>query len=780
MSLKLQPIRRDEHVEKKKQIVIGLAGNPNAGKTSLFNKLTGLRAHVANYPGVTVEQKWGELTHKGRTIKVVDLPGTYSLNSYSLDESVARDFLINERPDLVINVVDTTNLERNLYLTLQFLELGLPTILAMNMMDISTANGIIIDMDKLAVGLGGVPAIPIVAKNGSGIEALLDKAVEVADSAKGTWEPLEILYGQDITEAINALETHVKASTLPVQKMPSRWLTIKYLEGDPAVSKIFEQQPPEMVKGAAEIRQKLAAHLLTTLDDEIEGVMVGCRYGFLTSLGRTTVTRTRKDTRKISDALDQVLLNRFLSPIFFLLSIYILYQFTFWASEPVSNLIGAGVEWLTNTAVANLPDGLLKDLLVEGILGGVGGIFSFVPLIAFMFIGIAILEDSGYMARVAFILDRIFRAFGLHGNSVVALIVGGGIAGGCAIPGVMATRTLRDNKERIATILVTPFMTCGAKLPVFLMLVGAFFSKNIQSEIMLGLTLFAWAIALISAKLLRLIVLPGAPSPFVLELPPYRMPTLYGVLLHSLERTWLYIKKAGTVIVGITILVWVVMTFPELPENKAAEFKMKVEVATSSLAQAQASQASAQIIAELTAAEAQAKYDDSTADLRYSIAGRVGLALEPVSLLIGFDWRTNIALVAGFAAKEVVITSLGTAYSIDEYGSDLASSQPVAPLNELALTTTGDVAPEAELDEEQIYAKSLGNHLANDPSWSPLVAICLMIFVMIYAPCFATIAVIYREIGARWAAFSLVGSTTYAYVICLVIYQGGKFLGIGI
>ena len=763
-------------MEKKKQIVIGLAGNPNAGKTSLFNKLTGLRAHVANYPGVTVEQKWGELTHKGRTIKVVDLPGTYSLNSYSLDESVARDFLINERPDLVINVVDTTNLERNLYLTLQFLELGLPTVLAMNMMDISTASGVIIDMEKLAIGLGGVPAMPIVAKSGQGVEDLLDKAVAVADSAQGDWAPLKITYDQDITEAINSLESKVKASTLPVQKMPSRWLTIKYLEGDPAVSKIFDQEAPEIAKEAAEIRQKLAAHLLATLDDEIEGVMVGCRYGFLTSLGRTTITRTRKDTRKISDAIDQVLLNRFLSPIFFLLSIYLLYQFTFWASEPISNLIGAGLEWMTGIAITTLPDGLAKDLLVEGILGGVGGIFSFVPLIAFMFIGIAVLEDSGYMARVAFILDRIFRAFGLHGNSVVALIVGGGIAGGCAIPGVMATRTLRDDKERITTILVTPFMTCGAKLPVFLMLVGAFFNKNIQSEIMLGLTLFAWAIALVSAKLLRLIVLPGAPSPFVLELPPYRMPTLYGVLIHSLERTWLYIKKAGTVIVGITILVWVVMTFPELPENKAAEFKAKVEVATSELAQAQASQASSQIITELTAAKAHAQYADSTADLRYSIAGRAGLALEPVSLLIGFDWRTNIALVAGFAAKEVVLTSLGTAYSIDEYGNDLVP-QSVA---ESALTSESTLEAEPALDDEQKYSQSLGNRLANDPSWSPLVAICLMIFVMIYAPCFVTIAVIYREIGVRWATFSLVGSTVYAYVICLIIYQGGKFLGIGI
>lgn len=757
-----------------KQIVIGLAGNPNAGKTSLFNKLTGMRAHVANYPGVTVEQKWGEVKHKGRTIKVVDLPGTYSLNSYSLDERVARDFLINERPDLVVNVVDTTNLERNLYLTLQFLELGLPTVVALNMMDLSTAKGIAIDMPRLEADLG-VSAIPVVATSGKGVEALLDKIIEVADASTRDWKPLEIGYGLDISEALVTLEALVKDSTLPVQNIPPRWLTIKYLEGDPAIVELFAKQAPALAIIAEEIRTKLAGHFRTTLDDEIQGVMTDGRYGFLTGLCRSVVTQTRQKTREVSDIIDKVLLNRLLAPLFFLVGIYGLYEFTFWASTPVIGWIEAFFGFMGELTENNMSDGLLKDLIIEGLIGGVGGVLGFAPLITFMFVGISILEDSGYMARVAFILDRIFRAFGLHGNSVVALIVSGGIAGGCAIPGVMATRTLRDQKERIATILVAPFMTCGAKLPVFLMLVAAFFREH-EAAIMLGLTLFAWTIALISAKLLRIFVLPGKPAPFVLELPPYRMPTLAGVLLHALERTWLYIKKAGTVIVGISIIIWLIMTFPKLPEEQVMNFESRIEAASLQLEQAHQKKAGMEDIARLEDEQAETLRAASSAGLRYSMAGRIGQAMEPVSELIGFDWRTNIALVGGFAAKEVILSSLGTAYTIDSgiaiepmsEAPDIYSSMPV-----------GEVVEE-EPDEETALIQSLGERIAADPAWSPLAAISLMIFVLIYAPCFVTIAVINREIGARWAAFSLFGSTVYAYVICLVVYQGGRLLGLGL
>lgn len=758
-----------------KQIVVALAGNPNAGKTSLFNKMTGLRAHVGNYPGVTVEQKWGELTHKGRSIKIVDLPGCYSLNSYALDEKVARDFLINERPDVVIDVLDSTNLERNLYLSVLFLELGLPTILALNMSDLAAAKGISVNIPQLEKDLG-VRAVPVVATQGQGIEALLDCVLEIAQQNADA-KPLEISYGQDIDEAIEAISARLKASTLPLEKMPARWLAAKYLEKDPAVVELIERQAEALSADIKPIRDKVADHLRTTMDDEIEGFVTDQRYGFISGLCRRVLSVSRHDNRRISDAIDKVLLNRLIAPIFFLAVVYGLYQFTFWASEPVVGWLEAFFGWLGESVENNMADGLLKDLVLEGLIGGVGGVLGFAPLIAFMFIGISILEDSGYMARVAFILDRIFRAFGLHGNSVVALIVGGGIAGGCAIPGVMATRTLRDPKERIATILVTPFMTCGAKLPVFLMLVAAFFSEH-EAMVMMGLTVFAWLVALVSAKLLRKFLLPGQSAPFVLELPPYRMPTITGVLLHAWERTWSYIKKAGTVIVAVTVIIWLMMSFPGLPserqellDTQLAELEAQIEAASENEG----------LTAQLTKQAAKLESEASAEALSYSLAGRIGGALEPLSQLIGFDWRTNIALVGGFAAKEVVLSTLGTAYAMTP--DEAAVVEPEAPIAEAAEETSGaelsaaepDVAEES--DEEELLIQNLGRRLAADPGWSPLAAISLMVFVLIYAPCFVTIAVIRKEIGANWALFSLVVSTVYAYIICLIIFQGGRLLG---
>ncbi|MGL4209541.1 MAG: ferrous iron transport protein B, partial [Candidatus Adiutrix sp.] len=608
----------------------------------------------------------------------------------------------------------------------------------------------------------------VIATTGDGVLELLDKAIELASGPQTNCQPLEISYGLDIDEAIGSICQEVKLSALPVEQMPPRWLTIKYLEGDPKVLELF-QQIPQIAK-IEEIKRGLAAHLQITLGDEIEGAMTDRRYGFLAGLCRVAVLRLNKHSRDLSDTIDRVLLNRLLAPFFFLLIIYGLYKFTFWASAPVVFLLETMFATLSQTLMAHMSDGLLKDLILEGLIGGVGGVLGFVPLIAFMFVGISILEDSGYMARVAFILDRLFRAFGLHGNSVVAMIIGGGIAGGCAIPGVMATRTLRDPKERIATILITPFMACGAKLPVFLMLAAAFFNEN-EALVMMGLTLFAWATALISAKIIRTTLLPGDPAPFVLELPPYRRPTLGGVLLHSWERTWSYIKKAGTVIVGVAVIIWLMMTFPQLPPEQKAFYENQAQVLALELDLASSAawpQADIQVIEDkITDAYAFA----SSAGLRHSIAGRIGLALEPLSRLIGFDWRTNIALVGGFAAKEVVLSTLGTAYAIDDKGIGAMGEGVDGQLSADELN---------DFDDEIFLIQSLGLRLSLDPNWSALAAVSLMIFVLIYAPCFATIVVIFREIGAFWAAFSLIGSTVYAYLICLVIYQGGKFLGLGL
>ena len=710
-------------------LVVALAGNPNAGKTSLFNKLTGLRAHVGNWPGVTVEQKWGEFTHEGRIIKVVDLPGIYSLTSYSLDEQVARDFILNEKPDLVVDVIDSTNLERNLYLAMGFLELGIPTILAMNMMDLTQAAGLNIDLGKIEKILG-VPTMPVVARTGAGLKELLDRVLETADRTDKIWQPLEISYGQDTDEALAVTLAGLMAAEPPLEKFPNHWLAIKFLEGDPLAENYLHLAAPALLKTLTPVRARLTAHFKTTTGNEIAAELTERRYGFLAGLRRAAMPRPPLvDLRRMSDAIDKVILNRLLAPLFFLAAIYGLYQFTFWASGPVVTALEDFFGHLGDLAEAGLAEGLLKDLVMEGLIGGIGAVLGFVPLIAFMFIGISILEDSGYMARAAFILDRIFRAFGLHGNSAMALIVGGGIAGGCAIPGIMATRTLRDIKERIATILVTPMMTCGAKLPVFLMLTGAFFAEH-QAWVMLSLTIFSWIIALVSAKIIRTAILPGEPAPFILELPPYRLPTVSGVLLHAWERTWGYIKRAGTIIVAVTVVIWLMMTFPSLPPEREAEYAAR------------------------SGAEAKAE------SLRNSLAGRLGLALEPVSSLAGFDWRTNIALVGGFAAKEVVISTLGTAYAMDTA--------------EAGRPEEGEAMEEEEMDR---LLESMAQTLAQDPAWSPLTAVSLMVFILIYAPCIPTIVVIKKEIGAKWAIFALGANTLAAFLFSLVIYQGGRALG---
>jgi ferrous iron transport protein B len=413
-----------------------------------------------------------------------------------------------------------------------------------------------------------------------------------------------------------------------------------------------------------------------------------------------------------------------------------LYKFTFTYSELPVAWFDAFFGWLGDTLNTLLPDGHLKSMLISGVIDGMGGVLGFVPLIMFMFFGIAILEDSGYLARVAFMMDRVFRIFGLHGSSVMAYIVSGGIAGGCAVPGVMAARTLRSPRERLATLLTVSFMNCGAKLPVLALLTATFFSRS-QAQLMFLLTLLAWVVALTAAKILRLTVLRGESTPFVMELPPYRFPTFRGLLIHTWERTWQYIKKAGTTILAISILIWAMMTFPGLPQSEEEYFARQRQEAAASLATE-----TLQLEEKLTAIDTA----QAGSALRHSLAGRIGTAMETVSWLPGFDWRTNIALVGGFAAKEVIVTTLGTAYSL------------------------GQTDPEDNT--------SLAETLAKDPHWNPVVALALIVFVMFYAPCFVTVVCISRESGSwKWGLFSICFNTGFAFMLATLVYQGGRALG---
>ena len=730
---------------------VALGGNPNAGKTTLFNALTGSRQHVGNYPGVTVDRKEGRYVQNGHDMHIVDLPGTYSLTAYSVEEVVARDFLVNERPRVTINIVDASSLERNLYLTIQFLELGIPTCLALNMIDVARGRGIEIDDKKLS-RLLGVPVVPIVARSGFGKKALMNAVATVAEAPPP--KPLRVSYGPDLETAILKMEKIISANHFLTALYPSRWIAIKYLENDEQIIEKGRQVNPQIADGLEAIARNVSAHIEETLETYPEAMIADHRYGFINSMLRQGVIKERHDRNRLflSDRIDKILVNRFAGPIIMLLVLMGLYQFVFTYSELPVAWCERTFEWLADMASATLSDGLLRSLIVSGIIDGVGGVLGFVPLIMFMFFGIAVLEDSGYLARVAFMLDRVFQTFGLHGSSVMAYIVSGGIAGGCAVPGVMATRTLRSPKERIATLLTAPFMNCGAKLPVFALLIAAFFPHS-RARMMFILTLISWAGALLAAKFLRMTVVKGASTPFVMELPPYRLPTFRGLMIHTWERTWQYAKKAGTVILCISVLLWAAMTFPRLPDARVEAYASQRSAILSTAAVHVIEELeTATVDSPLSVAAVELKDDLLTVEarraaaaLRHSLAGRVGTSLESVSRWAGFDWRTNIALLGGFAAKEVIVSTLGTAYSL------------------------GTVDAEA--------TDSLADMLVAEPGWRVLTAWSLLIFIMFYAPCFVTVVCIARESSWKWGAFSMVFNTSLAFLLAVVVYQAGAALG---
>jgi len=735
------------------EVTIALAGNPNSGKTTLFNELTGARQHVGNYPGVTVEKKQGRYRRNGSNLIIVDLPGTYSLTAYSMEEIVARNFLVSEKPSAVINIIDASNLERNLYLTIQFLEMGVPVCLALNMIDVARHRGIDIDAGALSECLG-IPAVPTVARNGKGKAELIQAVVQMVQS-KNSSTTIRISYGEDIDRTLDKMEYIVRKNHFLTDQYLPRWVALKFIENDEQIIALGRQHNAQTATLLEKMVHQLAVHIDKTLDSFPEAIIADYRYGYIKSILKEGIVRHYGDRNRlfISDKIDKIVINRFAGPLIMLAVLFGLYHFTFTYSEAPVRWLEQSFGLLGDLAGTYLPQGLLKSLILAGILDGLGGVLGFIPLIMFMFFGISLLEDSGYLARVAFMLDRIFRVFGLHGSSVMPFIVSGGIAGGCAVPGVMATRTLKSPRERLATLLTVPFMNCGAKLPVFALLIAAFFI-HYKATMMFSITLISWTGALMVAKLLRITVIKGAATPFVMELPPYRMPTFKGLAIHTWERTWQYIRKAGTIILGVSIILWALMTFPTLPASRiqafesqrqtlrsAAETKVTAQLATNKQA-ASLSEAAMILSRQLLKVDNQ----EAEAMLKHSIAGRLGTAMETFSRWAGFDWRTNIALIGGFAAKEVIVSTLGTAYSL------------------------------GEVDPEQIG--SLAQTLANSAYWSPLSAFSLIIFVMFYSPCFVATVCIVRETGAiKWGAFAMIFNTVLAFTLAVAVFQVGRLIG---
>ena len=717
---------------------LALAGNPNSGKTTAFNSLTGSHQHVGNYPGFTVEKKEGQVRlPSGELLRLIDLPGTYSLTAYTQEETVARMVLATERPDVVIDVLNAGALERNLYLTVQLLEMGVPVVLALNMMDEAQSRGMTIDLERLSQRMR-LPVAATVARTGEGLHELLQMTIRYAEARRGhPWEPLQISYGPDLDPVLARMEAEIAEAGLLSEAYPARWVALKLLELDEEILNRCREVAPELTDRLEAQVGEVTEHLKSTLDSWPEAVIADYRYGYISSLLRDGVLVRRRDMQErlqLSDRMDHILTHPLLGPVIMLGVLYLLYTITFSIGQIPMDWVEAGFSWLRDVADSLLPEGALKSLVLSGIIDGVGGVMSFVPLIMLIFLQISFLEDTGYMARMAYMLDRIFRVFGLHGCSVMPFIVGGGIAGGCAVPGVMAARTLRSQREKMATLLTVPFMACGAKLPVFILFAGVFFPQH-EAVVMFGLTLTGWVVALLTARLLRSTIIRGPSTPFVMELPPYRLPTALGLAIHTGERTWEYLKKAGTVILAISILLWAAMTYPRLPEERLESFARQEESIRTEMVLA------AERGADLSSLETElARISNNRAEesLRHSLAGHVGMALEPLTRPAGFDWRTDIALLGGFAAKEVIVATLGTAYSL------------------------GDVDPD--------NPAPLAEQIRRDGRWDAPTALGLLVFVLLYAPCLVTVVAIRQETGSwKWPAFSMIFNTAVAFVGAVVV-----------
>lgn len=715
----------------KPHVVVALAGNPNSGKTTVFNQLTGARQHVGNYPGVTVERKEGMRRHGQTQMQIVDLPGTYSLTAYSAEELVARSFLINERPDVVVDILDASNLERNLYLAVQLAELGAPLVLALNMSDMADARGYVFDLAKLQQLLGA-RVIRTVGHKANGLDELLEAvaatAAEGHDPTRGNGGrgQLEVDYGPEIGQEVARIEGLLREDPATTGKHDPRWLALKLLENDQEVRAAVTS--PEL---NAQL-QRSAAAIAQALGERPETAIAGRRYRFITNVCQQAVRSTVETRHTASDRLDALVTHRLLGLPLFLGLMYAVFQLTFTLGGPpmgwIETAFGALGEWITGLWPEGTQSGL-QSLLVDGLIGGVGGVIVFLPNILLLFLAIAVLEDTGYMARAAFIMDRLMHKIGLEGKSFIPMLIGFG----CSVPAIMATRTIENRRARLTTMLVTPLMSCGARLPIYALIIPAFFPAALHGPVLWLIYVVGIVLAILSAKLLHLTVLRGEPAPFVMELPPYRLPMLKSVLIHMWERGRLYLAKAGTVILGLSILLWVLTTYPALPTERSAPFEAQRAVIEASNAN------------EETKAEQLAAVENLEAEtaLRYSYTGRVGNALAPALKPLGFDWRIATAFIGAFAAKEVFVAQMGIVYAVGE----------------------ADEASEALRDQ-------LRSH------YSPLQAFCMMLFALISAPCMATIAVTKRESGSwGWAAFQLVGLTVLAYVVTAAVYQIGTALG---
>ena len=694
-------------IEREKNTInIALIGNPNCGKTSLFNELCNGHERVGNYSGVTVDAKDGHFDYGGFHFKVVDLPGTYSLSSYSPEERYVRKYLKDETPDVIINVVVASNLERNLYLTTELIDMDRSMVIALNMYDELEASGAKLDHEQLGKMIG-VPIIPTVSKSGKGIKNLLDTIIQVFENTNKTVRHVHVNLGSEIEEAITVLKNEIKKSSLPIsQKFSPRYIAIKLLENDSEVLEELKNAPD--LDSWIQLRDKAVEHIETVGNEDIMSAIASEKYGFISGALKETMTpETKTSEQKTTDIIDTIVTHKLFGFPIFLLIMWFIFWVTFELGSYPMDWIDAGVSWLSDTVREFMPAGPLKDLIVDGIIGGVGGVIVFLPNIMILYFFISFMEDSGYMARAAFIMDKIMHKMGLHGKSFIPLIMGFG----CNVPAVMSSRIIESRSSRLITMLIIPFMSCSARLPIYLLLVGTFFPSN-ASFVILSLYILSIIVAIITAKLMRKTMFKKDETPFVMELPPYRVPTMKASLHHMWEKGEQYLRKMGGVILIGSIAIWALSYFPR-DFNKSNEQMTATEIATQQ---------------------------------QNSYLASIGRFFEPVDEPLGFNWKGSVALISGATAKEIVVSTLGVLYSNDNDSAE-SLSQRIAEVN-----------PET-----------------GTPDFTPLVALSFMVFVVLYFPCIATIVAISREAGGwKYGAFTILYNTAVAWIFSFIVYQVGS------
>ena len=704
-----------QHValKKRRTINVALVGNPNCGKTSLFNYASGSHAHVGNYSGVTVDATEARATFFGYEFNLTDLPGTYSLSCYSPEELFVREHLTEKMPDVVINVIDASNLERNLYLTTQLVDMNIRMVCALNMYDEFERRGDHVDIDTLST-LFGMPMIPTSFKKGMGVKDLFKAVIQVYEGANKATRHLHINYGHEIENGITQIQQYLKLDEHISQHYSTRYLAIKLLEHDSQVldylgNHMASEQRISDFHELTSARDKASARVKEETKSDSETAIMDAKYGFINGALQEAgyKTGTKEDTYRVTHAIDNILSNKYIGfPIFFLL-LYIMFETTFSLGQYPMDWIESFVGWLGDKISSTMPDGPLKAMLVDGVVGGVGSVIVFLPQILILYFFISLMEDSGYMSRAAFIMDKLMHRMGLHGKSFIPLIMGFG----CNVPAVMATRTIESRRSRIITMMILPFMSCSARLPIYIMIAGTFFSLQYRSWVMMSLYAIGIIMAVIVSKIFSSVVIKGEDTPFVMELPPYRWPTPKAIWRHTWEKGKEYLKKMGGIILVASVIVWALEYFPH---NE-----------------------------ELTLQQQQEQ----------SYIGRMGKAIEPVFSLQGFNWKLDVSLLAGVGAKEIVASTIGVLYSGgDEFSEDERFS-----------------------DNAEKYTHL--RQLMITEGITPLAAYAYLIFILLYFPCIATIAAIKNETGSwRWAVFAACYTTIVAWTVSAVVYQIGSLL----